>query len=325
MTYQMTHRGRGLIAQGAGAAIAALQARAAAWEAPLKQIDDRLIMYVWGSELRLTPQGHSLLVELLAPESRLVGTLRDCATELFAEVGLRVDWSDVEIGALAPGLSLMRVTSVTCPSPSFIRVRLTGPEAARFASGGLHFRLILPPFGREPVWPRVAASGRTVWPEGGDALHRPVYTVLDQQDDWVDFDIFRHTGSPTCAWAEGNPTGTIVGMMGPGGGTCPDAERLYLYGDETALPAIQRMLRLARGEVCAHVRIAPAELASLTAGDPRVRSTGDLLDQLRAQTDLDAGSFTWFAAGSESAQSARSLLREAGIDRKRFSVASYWG
>ena len=124
-----------------------------------------------------------------------------------------------------------------------------------------------------------AANGRTRWPEGADALHRPVYTVAAQQDDWLDFDIFRHDGSPTCDWAEAARPGDTVGVIGPGGGWCPEAPRLWLFGDETALPAIARMLDLARGEVRAHLRCAPEDPGPL-ADDPRVTACPDLLAQL---------------------------------------------
>ena len=242
MAHLATCHSSGVIAQASGAAIAALQARAAAWEMPLIEQPDQIRLLIWGGELRLTPAASSMRIDLFAPEQRLIGVLRDSATEIFAEVGLTVDWQDLEVGALAPGLALMRVTDISRPSPSFLRVRLSGPEAARFAIGSLHFRLLLPQPGRAPVWPRVSASGRTLWPEGADALHRPVYTVRKQASDWLDFDIFRHPNSPTCDWAEADPLGQQVGILGPGGGGCPDAPRLRLFGDETALPAISRIL-----------------------------------------------------------------------------------
>lgn len=324
MAHQKTYRGTGRIAHGSGAAIAALQTRAAAWEVPLIQAHDRLSMHVWGSELRLIGDGSGtgLQIELVAPETRLIGTLRDSATELFGEIGLTVEWDHVDVGALAPGLSLMKVVSVSRPVPSFIRIRLQGPDSARFATGGLHFRLILPPAGRAPVWPRVAANGRTVWPDGADQLHRPVYTVLDQQQDWIDFDIFRHAASPTCDWADSDPLGQEIGIMGPGG-NWPDEDRLRLFGDETALPVVLRILRLARGKVSAAIRCNPAELRALTT-DRRVSACTDLLDALRDQRSRDPDSFIWFAAGADTAQRARQYLRETAACRRRYTVASYW-
>ncbi|WP_207100769.1 siderophore-interacting protein [Paracoccus shandongensis] len=323
MSLLRSHRNFGTIPRASGAAAAALKARAAAWEVPLVETPGALSLFVWGCELRLVPDSDAVRIELSAPEARLIGTLQDSATELFAEAGLEVAWDRVDAGALAPGLSLMRVRSVTQRSPGFIRVRLSGPDAARFGTGSLHFRLLLPPPGRAPVWPRIGATGRTEWPVGADALHRPVYTVADHGDGWLDFDIFRHAGSPTCTWALSRPEGAEVGVIGPGGGWCPEAARLHLFGDETALPAIARMLDLARGEVTAHVRAACPDLGPLAA-DPRVTRCDDLLAAL-AQADLGQGSFVWFAAEAGQARQARQHLLARGMNRKAFTAAAYWG
>lgn len=324
MTDLQRFRSAGVIRQASGAAAAALKMRAAAWDVPLIETSDRLSLLVWDCELRLTPLPDSLRIDLSGPEHRLVGNLRESAAELFAEVGLSVEWDHVDVGALAPGLSLMRVAGVSRPSPNFLRVRLTGPDAGRFGQGGLHFRLLLPPAGRAPVWPTVTQSGRTAWPEGPDALHRPVYTVADQQDDWLEFDIFRHPGSPTCDWAEGNPCGQEVGVIGPGGGWCPEADRLCLFGDETALPAIARMLKLSRGQVRAVVRCPKADLGALGA-DPRVTRCDDLLFALRQHDPVTDDSFLWFAGSTDQARLARQHLLQSGRAKKSFTVAAYWG
>jgi NADPH-dependent ferric siderophore reductase len=317
-------RSTGLIAQSAGAAAAALKARAAEWDAPLSETPERLSLMLWGCELHLILQDQWLRVDLAGPERRLIGNLRDTATQIFAEAGLEVRWDHVDTGALAPGLSLMRVSQVRPTTPNFLRVRLTGPDAARFGTGSLHFRLLLPPAGRSPVWPRVAASGRTVWPEGPDALHRPVYTVAAQEDDWLEFDIFRHAGSPTCDWADSDPVGAEVGVLGPGGGWCPDARRLFLFGDQTALPAIVRMLRLARGEVRAVLSCAADDLGDAVT-DPRVTRSDDLLDGVRKLQDLTHDDFVWFAAKADHARAARQHLLERGIPKQGFVAAAYWG
>ena len=326
MSLMSSHRRVGVIPRASGAAAAALKARASAWEAPLTETPGVLSLFVWGCELRLTAESDSARVELLAPELRLIGNLQDSASEIFAEAGLEVAWDHVDEGALAPGLSLMRVAGVNHPSPGFLRVRLIGPDAERFARDSLHFRLLLPAMGRDPVWPRVGAKGRTVWPEGDDALHRPVYTVAAQGQDWLDFDIFRHDGSPTCAWAETVRPGTQVGIIGPGGGWCPQVPALTMFGDQTALPAIARMLHLSRdlvpGPVQAIVDADPADLGAL-ADDPRVCIRHDLLTAL-SQADLPQDGFVWFAGLAPDARAARKMLLDRGVAKRDFMAAAYW-
>ena len=322
MSHLRAYRNAGLIPRASGAAVAALKTRAAEWDVELTETPDALSLVIWGCELRLIPETDAVRLELSGPEPRLLGNLQDSATEIFAEAGLEVQWERVNTGALAPGLAVMRVVSVTQRSKGFLRVRLQGPEASRFAQGSLHFRLLLPRPGRMPVWPRIGHSGRTIWPVGPDALHRPVYTVAAQQEDWLDFDIFCHSGSPTCDWALSGPEGHEVAIVGPGGGWCPEAGRLWLFGDETALPAITRMLDLARGHVQAVIRAEECDLGPL-ASDPRVRRSDDLLAAL-AQADL-GGAYIWFAAHADEARQARSHLLARGIGKKDFTAAAYWG
>ncbi|MBU2958869.1 siderophore-interacting protein [Paracoccus sp. 1_MG-2023] len=322
MAQLRSYRSTGLIGQSSGAAVAALKARAAAWDVPLTENAEQLAMSVWGCELRLTPHGDSLSVDLAAPEERLIGTLRDSATEIFAEVGLQVAWDHVDAGALAPGLSLMRVASVHDLTPGFIRVRLTGEDTARFTEGGMHFRLLLPPAGRTAIWPRVQPTGRVGWPEGADALHRAVYTVAAYGPGWLDFDIFRHAGSPTCDWAADRALGMTVGIMGPGGGTCPTAPRVHLFGDETALPAMRRILAEAPGAVTATIRASVADLGDL-AQDARVHSADDLVWAV-ADTDIAPEDHVWFAASADESKFARKALIARGHAKRDMMIAAYW-
>jgi len=319
------YRSTGILGSASGAAAAALKARAAEWEIEPVETPDSLTLHLWGCELTLIRDGGSARLELSAPERRLIGNLQDTATTLFEQQGLAIRWDNVDAGALAPGLSLMRVVGIAARTPGFLRVRVAGEDAARFGQGALHFRLLLPPAGRRPVWPRIAATGRTHWPEGPDAPHRAVYTVAAQSRDWVDFDIFRHADSPTCDWAGRARPGDTVGMIGPGGGACPKAGRLWLFGDETALPAIARMLEQSRGEVRACLRAAPGDLAEL-AQDPRVSRCDDLLAALDgAGFDGAEDRHVWFAGPAHEAREARRRLVARGLARHEFTAAAYWG
>ncbi|MCS5603128.1 MAG: siderophore-interacting protein [Paracoccus sp.] len=322
--FDRSHRSRGRIAHRSGAAAVALKARAAAWDLPLVETDEGLCLFLWNCELRLMPEGAGLRIDLAAPDQRMLATLRDSASELFDEAGLAVAWDHVDTGALAPGLSLVRVLSVMRRSPGFLRIRLRGADMPRFAQDGLHFRLLIPPPGRAPVWPRIGASGRTIWPDGADAMHRPVYTLTGQDQDWLDFDAFAHADSPTCDWALAGPQGQQVGITGPGGGWCPDARRLFLFGDQTALPAIARMLVLARGRVRAVLRCAPEDMGPL-ANDRRVIASDDLLGALALLGPLDQNDHVWFAGPANEARSARRMLRDRGLDKTGYTAAAYWG
>lgn len=322
MSRLSAHRLGGTLASASGAAAAVLKSCAAAQDAPIHETETGLSVILWGGQIRLERSGR---LDLHAPEARLIGVMQDLVTGIMADAGLVVAWERVDAGALAPGLAVMRVEDVAPVGASYLRVRLSGPDAGRFAQGGLHFRLLLPPPGRAAIWPRMGASGRTEWPEGADALHRPVYTVAGQGGDWLEFDIFRHAGSPTCDWAASGAVGQQVAIMGPGGGGCPLAPALLFFGDQTALPAIRRMLALAPvvapecRMVEAHVQADPADLG----GDTRLRSTDDLLGALQRAT-IPEGAHVWFAGRAGDARAARQHLTERGLSRRDFTAAAYW-
>src|SRR5919108_1762761 len=105
-------------------------------------------------------------------------------------------------------------------------VRFAGSDLSRFAHGGMHIRLLLPPPGRPPVWPTVRADGLLVWPSGEDALLVRIYTIraIDVTEGWLDVDFVLHAGDgmSASAFAENAQPGDLAGMIGPGGGDIPD-------------------------------------------------------------------------------------------------------
>jgi NADPH-dependent ferric siderophore reductase len=318
----MLHQTKGRITRDNGAAIDALKKRALEWDVPLTEESKGFCFHVWNSKATLIPDEMGVSIEISSPEQRLLQTLQGSLTELFEECLLCPKWDEVAEGALAPGMSLMQVTSVTKRSEGFTRVRLEGHDAERFGTGSYHFRLLIPRKGRPPCWPRIAASGRTVWPEGDDALNRPCYTTVAYGENWLEFDIFRHDGSPTSDWAAEEPVGRTVGIIGPGGGACPENDNLVLFGDETAMPAIIRMLQEAPGEVRAFLQVRPEDLCEL-AGDARVTLVEDMGKALE-EAEIADGSYVWFAGHADKAKAARAHLTKRGFAKKDFTAAAYW-
>lgn len=254
----------------------------------------------------------------------------------------RLDWERVDVGALPPNLSIATVDHVRRVSPNFRRVRLRFPDVARYADNGLHFRLVisaLPPErargGSVGEWPVIDASGRTRWPEGDRALHRPVYTVrdIDAGAGWMDFDVFLHDGGRVSAWTARAQAGDRIGLMGP---TLLNPEKpgwVAFFGDETALPAIAmhlgRLPETARGR--AVIALAdPADRQELThpAGvvvDWIDRRDGGLLSALEATALPASDRFVFFAGERAEADAARAWLRDGqGLGKAESQVTAYW-
>lgn len=234
---------------------------------------------------------------------------------------------------------LAEVVEVTQPFPHFYRVTLKADNMAHFASGAMHFRLLLPPQGRNPVWPAIDATGRTRFPTGEDQLHNPVYTFvsIDVATGIFAFDVFIHDGGRITEWVRGAQVGDTIGMMGPGGGQMPQAKVLTLVGDETALPAIRRILAEAAPEVAgqAYIEVDGAEdIQDLIKPEGitvtwlmRGRDLGpvDTLFALYGDGPVDPMPFIWCGAEKFQVQRARKHFRETlGIGPEQSYFSGYW-
>ena len=239
----------------------------------------------------------------------------------------------------------MRVVSSRRLTPHMQRVRLSGEDLARFGDDGLHVHLVFPPKGRAPVWPILGADGRIVWPQGEDILQRRVYTLrrVNPVEGWVEIDLVLHEGGdmPGAVFAETAQPGDIVGMTGPGGGGVPDGDALFLFGDETALPAIARIIE----ELPAHARAkavieidgpadeidmpskASVEIRYLHRNGAPAGTLGLLAAAVR-EADLESlgpEGFVWVGCEFADFRAIRAYLRkELKMPKDQHRAAAYW-
>jgi NADPH-dependent ferric siderophore reductase len=156
------------------------------------------------------------------------------------------------------------VHAVTRLSPAFVRVELASPAFADLGEDGYdtRFKVILPgPTGAMPSIPAVAEDYYAAWLGAPVEVRSPMrtYTVRDIVRDGddvrlvVDFvvhDDAGHDVGPACHWALSARPGDVIQVIAPhrassyGGTEFDPAGRphLLLIGDETAVPAITRIL-----------------------------------------------------------------------------------
>jgi NADPH-dependent ferric siderophore reductase len=204
-----------------------------------------------------------------------------------------------------------------------------------------HVRLLIPR--RQPAarWPTMRPDGRINWPSGADELIQRVYTIrsVDLIERTVTVDFIRHGDdtAPGAAFARNACPGDCVGALGPGGRGLPDAERIALFGDETALPAIARILENLPPQATAEVFLeiehgdeeqplcSPA-ITSIT-WIHRNRNCRTSSDGLRAKfieyvaEVLKDGQFVWVGCEKSLATEARQVLP---APRSRSLVVGYW-
>ncbi|WP_172327178.1 SIP domain-containing protein [Mangrovicoccus sp. HB161399] len=302
-----------------------------------------LLLESGGGRVEMDLDGGRFRVRIEAGDATAVQRLRGAMLHMLdhAAEGLtdRMDWIGGPVpGSLPPNVVFAAVAGVTRIGANFLRVELRSEQLETFAEGGMHFRLLLPRPGRAPVWPVVDDRGRTVWARGEDALHTPAYTFvdLDPAAGTMSFDLYEHEGSLATDWARAAQPGAEAALSGPGGGDFPQGSWILMGGDETALPAIRRILARSAPERRGHVFI--------ETGDPRdrlplevpegisvtwlARGAGPDLAEAMASVPMPAAGesrFVWCAAERGLVRRAKALFRDrAGLLSGEGYFSAYW-
>lgn len=282
---------------------------------------------------KMGPTGSILYVRAHARDRlhRLIDTVTDRLAPHLPHSDLQ--WSSLDRpGAFPPNFSLARVAKVTRISADFLRLRLEGGDLGRFAQDLIHFRLILQPAAAStPAWPVIGNDGRTLWPKGAAALHRPAYTVrrIDPVAGGLDTDIFIHSGGRTCAFAAAATPGTPVGLTGPGGGGVAQGAVLLIGGDETAYPALARAIEAAGPDTTGECHLFGQRADYPLPPHPGIRvihaprGEAMLAGRLRRNgTDADR---IWIATERTRLAPLKSaIVDDLAIAKHRVHLATYW-
>jgi len=224
-------------------------------------------------------------------------------------------WSNAEApGALPANFQFATVQSISAIGTSFLRVRVKLPDLSLFSNDSIHFRFALPPQDLDiPDWPYTAENGRTIWPKGDKALHRPVYTSrwIDQEAELMDFDVFLHDGGRVTNWAQTARPGSRI-----------------------ALPAAARILESLTDDASGHVTFLTDEGADLAY--PVTAPSGVSITWLRRSPKTDFAALTldmyaerpqhflWFATERSETLQVRAALKVSGPKSDNKYIAFYW-
>ncbi len=247
-----------------------------------------------------------------------------------------------------------RAVLATARDDSYVRLRLVEAQPDELAG-------FIAPGGGDHV--RVVVGS----PEGGTvALHddgQPIgeartETVVDHSFDegWIDLDVLVH-GAPGSelgvigAWAARAPLGSPAVMMGPKGSVVLSGApgEVVLAGDDSALPAVRRYLRMLGPSITGHLLLETRfDLAALGIEPPAGVRVSILPPD--ADPSADAGALQGnvpsaalvralrglpapteplerfvFACGEQSIVApGRALLADWGIDVERAVLKGYW-
>lgn len=309
---------------------------ATTWELPVTDDAGILRVTLEHGEVRVGSEGSGTCVRIASKDAGNLQMLRDLLTEQLTVHGLSPVWEGSRAERQPANQSIARVIETVHLSPSYRRITIEGPDLARFAHGRLHFRLLFGP--DDAGWPETDENGVTQWPGGSAAWHRPVYTtrkvIRMGQAARLSFDVFLHAGGRVTGWTERVRPGDEIALMGPGGdiGSKTTGWQAFI-GDETALPAIARMLAIApevmQGEAIIFVPekgdIQPlAHPEGMSLRWVLRDSSESPLDALSALRIPQSDRHVFFAAEKAEAQSARAALIERGLTKGEFVAAAYW-
>lgn len=218
-------------------------------------------------------------------------------------------------------------------SPGFLRLTLGGPELDGFLSAGFddHVKLILPQAGLEKPRLPVLVDGRPRI-EGERPTARD-YTPLryDAHDNTLLMDFALHGDGPAVAWARSAPIGQWLGLAGPRGSSLvpADLDWHWLFGDETAMPAIERRLAELPAGARAVVRVQLADRADRrawrSAAELDLQWVDSLAEAVRPLGIPPGEGYIWAAGEKRAMAELRlQLLAKPRADAERMHIAAYW-
>jgi ferric-chelate reductase (NADPH) len=314
-----------------------IRERAVERSLPFEEKSDGLILNLPLGQICASKEKSGLRLTLHASDHMKLHLLQEAVDHRLDEAVVAPDrqWSLTKTGLVPPNLTFATVESCERVHPSYYRVRLSGASLERFSRDGLHFRLLFPPESLVGQWPVVSESGRVEWPGGINQWHRPVYTTrrIDLEKGTLDFDVFVHEGGRVTDWCKTLQPGMDAAIMGPGGEWLPDARWIALFGDETALPAIARILESLSEETSGVATIVVSDALDMqrlntTSGVVvrwLVRGDGiSLLDEMKKLEIPDGDRFVWIASERSEVNQARDMLADRGLQKVEMRVASYW-
>ncbi|OZI58618.1 siderophore-interacting protein [Bordetella genomosp. 1] len=328
---------------------------------------DPILASIATHDMRITPEGASWRVEAvfgrawLQPQpgaltlrvetadavslNRMKHALAGPIGFIAASEKLEIRWVGDAAG-LVPldDLRVLRVVQVSALTPRLRRIVLQGEDLGHLdRPDQMHCRLIFAARGEAaPVWPMLDDDGRVAWP--GGKMPTRVYTLraVDPTRGQVTIDFALHAAAgPATTWAEAACPGDAVAVVGPAAGGPIAASFHVLFGDETGLPGIARMLESLAPDARGHAFIEvqdEGEILALSAppgialqwllrGAAPAGTTTLLQQAVRgvAWPRALAEVFVWGGCEYRAFRDIhRFLKQEVGLDRARQVLYSHW-
>jgi NADPH-dependent ferric siderophore reductase len=238
-----------------------------------------------------------------------------------------------------PRFRRVRVVRLVPVTSRLTRVVLGGEELVGFDPPGpaSSVRLLLPEPGETLAFPHW--NGNEFLRSDGERPTIRTFTPrrFDPEGSELDLEIVLHDRGAASDWVRQATPGDEVAVSGPGRGYSvdPDAERMLIAGDETAIPAICTLLEVIGREVEVSVIVEVADPSALPDLPSHPRAVvewvpgsdrpGDALADAVVSRPIREGTWVWAAGEAAAVQRIRrDLFGTRGFERRRASIRGYW-
>jgi NADPH-dependent ferric siderophore reductase len=208
------------------------------------------------------------------------------------------------------------------------RVTIGGPQIDDFVGAGTDENVMLYLYepGAELPEPLTLETARTAMSRVRPYMRSYTIRRHDPVANEIDFDFVLHGDhGPAARWAANAQPGDELIFVGPSPAyrPDPDADWHLLVGDETAIPAIDAIMRALPGAtIRAFVEVENADEEQDL--DVTWVHRGELVKAIEAADFPDGKPAVWAAGERQVMQDVRETLVQRGIERGSVRPATYW-
>jgi NADPH-dependent ferric siderophore reductase len=235
------------------------------------------------------------------------------------------------------------VVSVSRITPRLVSVWVGGGALEGFATAAptSHLKVFLPAEGQTaPILPEYTPDGAVRAEDGPQPAVR-TYTPrrFDEASGTLEIQFVLHGAGPASEWADRASAGDQLAVAGPGGrfSMDPAAERWWIAGDESAIPAVGTLLEALPDSAAAEVHLevaGPGDEIEL-AGPAKATVTwhhrrtpdawGAELDEAARGAAIADGTRVWIACEAAAMRGIRSyLIGERRLPASSLVTRGYW-
>jgi len=235
------------------------------------------------------------------------------------------------------------VVSVSRITPRLVSVLVSGEGLEVFADAAptSHLKVFLPAPGQDaPLLPEFLPEGQ-VLPDDAPRPAVRTYTPrrFDAASGTLEIQFVLHGAGPASEWAERASAGDKIVVAGPGGRFVMDAEaeRWWIAGDESAIPAIATLLEALPAATAAEVHIEVTDADDEVELDSKAKTEiswhhrrspgafGAELDQAARDAAIAEGTKVWVACEAAAMRGIRRYLTgERGLPASSLVTRGYW-